>query len=358
MAVRWNDTLITSLEAFGDLWPMDSERLTPVTRKFPFRLSPYFLSLIGEVNDPAWRQVVPEEVEMEDANGLEDPLAEEALSPVPNLVHRYPNRVLWLVSHECALHCRFCTRKRRWRTPLPMTDEILQEGLGYIRRHEEIQDVLLSGGDPLLLPLSRLEAILSSLRKISHVRIIRIGTRIPVAWPDLITPALAEMMARHHPVYINIHFNHPMEITARSRRACATLASTGIPLGSQTVLLKGINDRPETLAELFQDLLTLRVRPYYLLQMDLTRGTAHFRTPLGTGLHIMQALRNHISGLAMPHFIIDLPGGHGKIPLVPRHVDEIADGRLILRDFRGALCEYPLMEGEDEELARWLGRRE
>jgi lysine 2,3-aminomutase len=348
------ETFITSLPAFRREWPLADDALDGVLQRFPFRVSRYYADLIQAPGDPIWRQVVPDARELEDASGWEDPLAEENLSPVPNLVHRYPNRVLWLVSQECALHCRFCTRKRRWKEPLPLTEEYFHGALAYIDSHPEVRDVLLSGGDPLLLPLPRLEAILMNLRKIPHVEIIRIGTRVPCALPEQITPELVDLLARHHPVFMNVHFNHPLEITRESSRACTMLADAGIPLGSQTVLLRGINDRADVLAPLFQKLLTLRVRPYYLMQMDLIQGAAHFRTPLSAGLSILKSLRNRISGLAMPHFVIDLPGGRGKVPLLPDSVEGLEDGRLLLKDYLGNDCAYPLLPGESEELARWL----
>lgn len=345
-----------SLDAVARFWPFDLEQAKEVSDRFPFRMNRYVLELIRSAGDPIGRQVVPDISELEDRTGFEDPLAEEDLSPVPNLVHRYPNRVLWLVSHECAAHCRFCTRKRRWQSPIPMTEDGLRAGLDYIARHSEVKDILLSGGDPLLLPLSRLETIMSSLRRIPHVEIIRIGTRVPCFLPQKVTPGMVELLSRHHPVFMNIHFNHPLEITSESRRACAMLANAGIVLGSQTVLLRGINDNTETLGELFQKLLTLRVRPYYLMQMDLTRGTAHFRTPVSTGLSILSALRNRISGLAVPHFVLDLPGGQGKVPLTPNYIDAIEGDWLVIRDYKGNQCHYPLLAGEGAELGRWLGR--
>jgi lysine 2,3-aminomutase len=348
------ETIISSHQHFFRQWPGELQDLDRVTQRFPFRVSRYYASLIRSPGDAIWRQVVPDGVELEDETGWEDPLAEENLSPIPNLVHRYPNRVLWLVSQECAVHCRFCTRKRRWKAPLPLTPEYFHGALDYIASHREVRDVILSGGDPLLLPLPKLESLLLNLRKIRHVQIIRIGTRLPCASPEKVTPELVSLLARYHPVFMNIHFNHPREITDASRRACTMLADAGIPLGSQTVLLRGINDQAGILADLFQGLLTIRVRPYYLMQMDLTRGTAHFRTPLGTGLSILDALRNRISGLAMPHFVVDLPGGRGKVPLVPNGVERIDDGKLLLRDCLGNVCTYPLLPGEGEELARWL----
>jgi lysine 2,3-aminomutase len=347
-------TFISSLQGFSREWPQDYLHLEHVVQRYPFRVSRYFAGLIQSPGDAVWRQVVPDVRERDDVAGWKDPLAEEDLSPVPNLVHRYPNRVLWLVSRECAVNCRFCTRKRRWKEPLPLTREYFDGALDYIASHREVQDVILSGGDPLLLTLPRLESILMNLRKIPHVAIIRIGTRLPCALPGKVTHELAAMLARYHPIFMNIHFNHPREITRESSQACTMLADAGIPLGSQTVLLRGINDRADVLAVLFQGLLALRVRPYYLMQMDLTEGTAHFRTPVSSGLSILKTLRNRISGLAMPHFVIDLPGGQGKVPLVPGSVKAIEAGKLTLKDYLGKDCIYPLLPGEEEELAPWL----
>ncbi|GKT08114.1 KamA family radical SAM protein [Desulforhabdus sp. TSK] len=335
-------------------YPVEVEEIRPVAAYFPFKVNPYYASLMDSPGDPIWRQCIPDPRELQDLGGMEDPLAEELLSPVPNLVHRYPNRILWLVSQQCAVHCRFCTRKRRWREPVPLTDANVEAALEYIGKTPDVQDVLLSGGDPLLLPMKRLEALLSALRKIPHVEIIRIGSRVPCVDPRRITQEWAALLARYHPVYLNLHFNHPREITDDSRAACAILANAGIPLGSQTVLLRGVNDAPEILGALFQKLLTMRVRPYYLLQMDLTRGTSHFRTPVSVGLKIVHALRNRISGLAMPHYVIDLPGGRGKIPLTPRYVQEIKGNFIVLKDSWGRRCDYPLLEGEGEDLRGWM----
>jgi lysine 2,3-aminomutase len=217
--------------------------------------------------------------------------------------------------------------------------------------------VLLSGGDPLLLALEHLREILSRLREIKHVQIIRIGSRVPCALPQWITPELAAMLAEFHPLFINIHFNHPAELTADSQRACAILADAGIPLGSQTVLLRGVNDGEAVLAELFHGLLSFRVRPYYLMQMDLARSTAHFRTPISTGLRILRKLRNRISGPAMPHFVVDLPGGRGKMPLLPNMIREIGGGRMIVQNYLGELCHYPLLDGEEHGLRAEVGWR-
>lgn len=347
-----------SFDGFAKKWKIDSTPLEPVVDKYPFRLNPYFEGLIRSAGDAVWKQAVPDTKEISDSSGLEDPLSEEDLAPVPNLVHRYPNRVLWLVSDKCAIHCRFCTRKRKWRSghrPALENAFDLAPALDYIAKSEQIQDVLLSGGDPLLLTTERLREILSSLRKIKHVQIVRIGTRVPCALPGRVTPALAGMLSEFHPLFVNIHFNHPAEITADSERACAILSNAGIPLGSQTVLLRGVNDSEPVLAELFQRLLRIRVRPYYLMQMDLTRSTAHFRTPISTGLGILRKLRNRISGPAMPHFVVDLPGGRGKMALLPNMIREIGNGSMIVQNYLGELCHYPLLDGEEEDLRGEVG---
>ncbi len=336
------------------MWPTESGLLDELLEVYPFRATSHYRRLMEHPCDPIGRQMLPDPSELRDGNGYEDPLAEEALSPVLNLVHRYPNRVLWLVAHDCAMNCRFCTRKRRWKNPIPLTEEDFQAGLRYIAGHEAVKDVLLSGGDPFLLPLEQLDRILASLRAIPHVRIIRIGSRIPCVLPRKIDSDLANLLARYHPIFVNLHFNHPREINSQSRHACECLANAGIPLGSQTVLLKGVNDQAETLGELFQELLTLRVRPYYLLQMDLTRSTSHFRVPVSTGLGILKQLRNHISGLAMPQYVIDLPGGRGKIPLLPQCVRKIEDDIMVLRNYMGEDCPYPLLPGENTRLRELL----
>lgn len=342
---------------FAEKWGLHADSLDGIERRYPFRLNSYFEGLIREKGDAIWRQVVPDSRELTDCTGLVDPLSEESLSPAPNLVHRYPNRVLWLVNNRCAIHCRFCTRKRKWGTgPSSALDQDLGPALEYIRKNNQVQDVLLSGGDPLLLPLERLGEVLEKLREIKHLEIIRIGTRVPGALPHRITPQLADLLAKFHPIYVNLHFNHPAELTAESERACTLLANAGIPLGSQTVLLRDVNDDPAVLSSLFHRLLSLRVRPYYLMQMDLTSSTAHFRTPVSTGLKILRDLRNRISGLAMPHFVIDLPGGHGKTALVPEMVREIGRGRMMIENYQGKLCPYPLLDGEEEDLPKLLNR--
>lgn len=314
--------------------------LNPVSARYPVRLTDYYAGLIKHPNDAIWKQCMPDARELEDDSQCPDPLDESGLSPVPGLIHRYPDRVVLLVSNRCPVYCRFCMRKRLVGSgDAPMGEEDLRNALNYIAAHSSIHDVILSGGDPLMLDDCSLAHILSGLRAIPHVAIIRIGTRIPVTFPERVTPELCRLLRTFHPLYINTHFNHPDEITDDSEAACARLADAGIPLGNQTVLLKGVNDSVETMRRLMTGLLRLRVRPYYLHQMDLVRGTAHFRTSVRTGLEIMRGLRGHISGLAVPHYVIDLPGGKGKVALLPDDV-EIRGTTLLLRTYTGELVTY------------------
>ena len=311
---------------------------------FPLRISPHYLSLIREAGDPLYRQCVPDELELAPAPELlEDPLGEEAHSPAPCVVRRYVDHCLLLVSGECATHCRFCTRKRRFgcaaRGAAGRAE--LAAGIDCIRNTPEIRDVLVSGGDPLLLDDGELEAVLRELRAIRHVEIIRIGSRVPCMLPERVTRSLCRMLKKYHPLYMNVHFNHPAELAPPALEALGRLADAGVVLGSQTVLLRGVNDDPKVIRKLMEGLLAARVRPYYLLQMDLVRGGEHFRTPLETGVAIIDALRGHTSGLAVPHFIVDLPGGGGKVELVPQYLLRREGGRVIFRNHRGEECVYP-----------------
>ena len=283
--------------------------------------------------------------ELEDDLQLEDPLHEESLSPVPGLIHRYPDRVVWVISSVCAVYCRFCMRKRQVGSACAAAGTgLMDAAFHYITEHAEIRDVILSGGDPLLLEDDVLDTILSRLRGIPHIDIIRIGTRTPVTLPSRITPRLCRMLKMHHPLYINTHFNHPLEITDESATACARLADAGIPLGNQAVLLKGVNDSPAVMTELMQLLLKARVKPYYIHQMDLVKGTGHFRTKIEAGIEIMERLRGHTSGMAAPYYVIDLAGGKGKVPLLPEYVQKLED-RLLIRNYLGETVEYVDVEG-------------
>lgn len=316
------------------------EEIARAAALYPMRINPYYLRLIREKGDPLWRQAVPTLAELDDRVCMEDPLNEENLSPVPNLIHKYPDRVLFLVTNQCAMYCRFCTRKRKVGTKrMQISDETIAAGLDYIKKNAQIRDVLVSGGDPLLLADDKLEEILAALRKIKSVEIIRIGTRVPCTLPMRVTVKFAAMLKRYHPLYINTHFNHPAEITPESSRACARLADAGIPLSCQTVLLKGVNDDPLVMRKLMHKLLLIRVRPYYLFQGDMTRGTNHFRTSIDTGRKIMRSLIGHTSGLAVPTYALDAPGGGGKIPLLPDYI--ITEGeRVVFHNYEGKTCYY------------------
>lgn len=321
--------------------PLDITSISRIIATYPMRINPYYLQLIKKIGDPLWKQAIPDSAELLDPVCMEDPLGEENLSPTPNLVHKYPDRVLFLVSNQCAMYCRFCTRKRKVGTEkMVISEETISAGLDYIRRCPEVREVLLSGGDPLLLTDSKIDDILHQLRAIPSVKVIRIGTRVPCTLPMRVTPELVAILKKYHPLYINTHFNHPAEITAESSTACNLLADAGIPLGCQTVLLKGVNDSPEVMRELMLKLLEIRVKPYYLFQTDLTRGTNHFRTSTTTGIRIMRGLIGHISGLAIPTFALDGPGGKGKIPLTPDYILSRGDN-LVFQNFRGEICTYP-----------------
>lgn len=341
---NWQTSLadsITDPDELAGYFPCDRSELREVVKKYPMRISHHYLSLIHEPGDPIWLQCVADARELIDDGLCPDPLNEEALSPVPRLIHRYPDRVLIIAASRCAVYCRFCMRKRK----VGCQDgadgrEGLEDAFGYIAEHSEIRDVILSGGDPLLLCDDELEDILRSIRRIPHVEIVRLGTRVPVTLPERITSRLCRMLKRYHPLYVNTHFNHPLEVTLESAEACGKLADAGIQLGNQTVLLKGVNNNPDTMKRLMQKLLTIRVRPYYLHQMDLVRGTGHFRTDVRQGIAIMEGLRGHTSGLATPYYVIDIPGGKGKIPLLPDSAR--FDGEILhLRNYRGENIEYP-----------------
>ncbi len=343
---NWQRTLsksITRLEEMGVSYAIHPGPLKPVLDRYPMRITPHYFSLIREIGDPIWRQCVPDLGELEDDHLSIDPLNEKGLSPVPGLIHRYPDRVVLLVSSACATLCRFCMRKHQVLQERAYLSHSIDSGLIYIRTTAAIRDVILSGGDPLMIEDEALEEILSKLRHISHVEIIRINTRIPVTLPERITSRLCNMLKRHHPLYVNTHFNHPAEIVEESAEACRKMADAGIPLGNQTVLLKDVNDDLSVMKHLVQKLLAIRVRPYYIHQMDLVKGTSHFRARIERGLEIMAGLRGHTSGLAIPYYVIDLPGGKGKVPFLPEDVLR-EDGKLFLRNYLGEVVEYPNFE--------------
>ncbi|MFA7418841.1 MAG: KamA family radical SAM protein [Melioribacteraceae bacterium] len=307
---------------------------------FQARINPYYLSLIRYPHDPIWKQCVPDKAELDDIEGFEDPLQEDAMSPVPNITHRYPDRALFLTTSQCGMYCRFCTRKRKVGNSDKISMKELESAFKYLEKHTEIRDVVMSGGDPLMLTDTMLEKILKRLRQIPHLEIIRIGSKMPCVLPQRITPKLVEMIKKYHPIYVNTHFNHPWEITPESSKACEMLANAGIPVSNQAVLMKGVNDDAEVMRELFTKLLKIRVRPYYLYMADETRGANHFRTSLDKGLEIMYKLRGHTSGLAIPHFVIDAPGGGGKIPVLPQYVLHRDEDRVVMRNYKNEVFVY------------------
>ncbi len=346
---KWQKNIANSITTPDELalhFPIDSRPLREVAKRYPMRITPYYLGLIREEADPIWRQCVPDSDELKEDELLPDPLNEEGLSPTRALIHRYPDRVVLLVSSACAVYCRFCMRKRQvGSVEGRFSDSEIDSAIAYIENTPQVRDVILSGGDPLLQPDDLLENILGRLRKIPHVEIIRIGTRTPVTLPERITVRLCRMLKRYHPLYVNTHFNHPWEITPQSSLACARLADAGIQLGNQTVLMKGVNDDTDVMKLLMQKLLAIRVRPYYIHQMDLVKGTGHFRTSVGKGLSILEGLRGHTSGMATPHFVIDLPGGKGKVPILPDCIER-GGNRLLLRNYLGEVIEYQDLESD------------
>ncbi|MDP1995477.1 MAG: KamA family radical SAM protein [Ignavibacteria bacterium] len=307
---------------------------------FQVRINPYYLGLIREPGDPIWLQCVPDIRELNDFDANDDPLNEDAMSPVPNITHRYPDRALFLTTSQCGLYCRFCTRKRKVGDQDKISMKGLEAAFNYLEQHTEIRDVILSGGDPLMLTDVMLEKILKRLRTIPHIEIIRLGTKMPCVLPQRITPKLVEMLKKYHPIYVNTHFNHPWEITPESTKACEMLSNAGCPVGNQMVLMKGVNDDPLVVRELMQKLLKIRVRPYYIYMADQTKGTHHFRTSIAKGLEIIEKLRGWTSGLAVPHFVIDAPGGGGKIPLIPNYVLHYDEDKIILRNYENKVFAY------------------
>lgn len=317
----------------------DPDSAARVALRYPVRIPAHFASLIRSSGDPLGLQAVPSVRELE-GEGEGDPLCEEAQSPVPNLVHRYPGRVLFLVENRCALFCRHCMRKRRTGGTGPVAPEILARGVGYIRKNPAVREVVLSGGDPLMMNPDALFGLLESLRAIPHVKTLRIHTRVPGADPLRVTDALASGLGRFSPLFVNIQFNHPAELTDEAWEAARRLALAGIGMGSQSVLLRGVNDDAETLAELFTGLLEMGIRPYCLHHPDPVAGTGHFSVPLSRGLELVGSLRGRISGMAVPHYMLDIPGGFGKTALLPGSVEVLGNGIYRVRCFRGVLRIY------------------
>lgn len=341
---------VKTIEAFENLTgirfsPEEKASFKTTIDRFPLSITPYYLSLINKdnyKNDPVFKQSFLDNRELiVSKSEMSDPLSEDHDSPVPGITHRYPDRVLFLVSNVCAMYCRHCTRKRKVGDVdfIPDRNQIKQ-GLEYIRNTPQVRDVLLSGGDPFLMSDEYLDWILTELQAIPHVQVIRIGTRTPVVLPYRITDKLVSVLKKHHPIWINTHFNHPREITASAKEALAKLADAGIPLGNQSVLLADVNDCPRIMKELVQQLVMNRVRPYYIYQCDLSEGLSHFRTPVRKGIEIMESLIGHTSGFAVPTFVIDAPGGGGKIPVMPHYIMSWSTNKVILRNYEGVITSY------------------
>ncbi|MBM4436315.1 MAG: KamA family radical SAM protein, partial [Actinobacteria bacterium] len=338
---EWQEQLAGGIRDVRALPGLSDERrqeLAEVDAEYPFFTTPYYFGLIEKLDpsDPIYLQQIPDARELQNPAFLEaDPLDEETDMPVKHLTHRYPDRVLLVVTHTCAMYCRFCTRKRKvGKNPVPARAE-MDAAIAYIAHHTEVRDVLLSGGDPLTLTDAALEYIIRKLRAIPHVEVIRIGSKIPCVNPARVTDALCAMLAKYHPFYLNTHFNHPRELTPEAVAACGRLVDHGIPVGCQTVLLRGVNDDPAVMKELVHKLLKARVKPYYIYQADLVAGTDHFRTSVQTGLKIMESLQGHTTGFGVPQYIIDAPGGGGKIPVTPQRILELTDDRIVLRNYEG-----------------------
>ncbi len=325
--------------------PEERKALESTMQKFPLSVTPYYLSLIDTSdfrNDPIFHQAFPSPSELNIARtDMADPLHEDKDSPVPGLTHRYPDRVLLHISNVCAMYCRHCTRKRKVGDvdSVPSREETAR-ALDYIRRTPAVRDVLLSGGDPFMLSDAHLDWILTELDGIAHVEVVRIGTRVPVVLPFRITDDLVEMLKQHHPLWINTHFNHPREFTESSKAALGKLADAGIPLGNQSVLLAGVNDCHRIMRSLVHKLVANRVRPYYLYQCDLSQGLSHFRTPVGKGIEIIEHLIGHTSGFAVPTYVIDAPGGGGKIPVMPNYLISWSTNKVVLRNYEGVITTY------------------
>ncbi|NPV75309.1 MAG: lysine 2,3-aminomutase [Anaerolineae bacterium] len=349
---KWNDwrwqlsNRLNSVADFEKVLTLTASEKKALSANDLFRvdITPYFVSLIDseDPQDPIRRQVIPTEGEIVPFTGMmEDSLAEDRHSPVPGLVHRYPDRVLMLVTTQCASYCRYCTRSRIVGDPSATFSRAeFEMQIEYLKRTPQVRDVLLSGGDPLTLAPKLLEELLARLREIPHIEILRIGTRVPVFMPMRVTEELTDVLQKFHPLWMNIHVNHPNEITSELAEACDRLSRAGIPLGNQSVLLAGINDCVHLQRKLVQDLLRIRVRPYYLYQCDLVEGAGHFRTPVAKGIEIIEGLRGHTSGFSVPTFVVDAPGGGGKIPLMPNYLLSMSDHKVVVRNFEGFVTTY------------------
>lgn len=350
---QWNDwkwqvknriETLDELKKYVKLTEEEEEGIRESLKTLRMAITPYYLSLIDQNDpyDPIRRQCIPTITETHISKAdLLDPLSEDEDSPVPGLTHRYPDRVLFLITDMCSMYCRHCTRRRfAGQHDCQSPADRIQQGIDYIARTPQVRDVLLSGGDALMVNDNMLESIIQRLRAIPHVEIIRLGTRTPVVCPQRITDNLCNMLKKYHPIWVNTHFNHPHEITPESSAACERLANAGIPLGNQSVLLRGVNDCTYVMKDLVRKLVKIRVRPYYIYQCDLSMGLEHFRTPVSKGIEIIEALRGHTSGFAVPTFVIDAPGGGGKTPVMPNYVISQSPHKVVLRNFEGVITTY------------------
>ncbi|MCP4352809.1 MAG: lysine 2,3-aminomutase [Desulfobacterales bacterium] len=335
---------IPTLKKIIELSEAEEQNLEKCLQKFKMGITPYYACLMDKKykRDIIRLQAVPRIHELEVApDDRDDPLHEDVDSPAPGLTHRYPDRVLFLVTHICSMYCRHCTRRRMVGDhDEHLSREQLDACIDYIREHNEVRDVLISGGDALALGDDQLEYVIKNLREIDHVEIIRIGSRMPVVLPQRITDSLVDMLKKYHPIYVNTHFNHPNEITHESKAACEKLANAGIPVGNQTVLLRDVNDCPNIMKKLMHELLLIRVKPYYIYQCDLSVGISHFRTSIAKGVEIIENLRGHTTGMAVPTFVVDAPGGGGKIPVMPSYLISQSDRRFVLRNYEGVITTY------------------
>ena len=358
---EWNDwrwqvrnriETLDELKKYIKLTPEEEEGVKKSLATLRMAITPYYLSLIDPDNPkcPVRRQAIPTAAELyQSPADLLDPLHEDEDSPVPGLTHRYPDRVLFLITDMCSMYCRHCTRRRfAGQHDCESTQDRIQAAIDYIARTPQVRDVLLSGGDALMVGDKMLESIIQRLRAIPHVEIIRLGSRTPVVCPQRITDDLVNMLKKYHPIWLNTHFNHPNEVTEESMAACARLADAGIPLGNQTVLLRGVNDDTEIMKQLVHDLVRMRVRPYYIYQCDLSMGLEHFRTPVSKGIEIIENLRGHTSGYCVPTFVVDAPGGGGKIPVMPNYVISQSPHKVILRNYEGVITTYTEPEDYQE----------
>ena len=351
---QWNDwkwqvtnriTDVDDLKQVINLTPEEEQGVRESLKILRMAITPYYASLMDKDDPhcPVRKQAVPTTKEIDfSESDMEDPLFEDVDSPVHGLTHRYPDKVLFLITDQCGMYCRHCTRRRlAGQTDNERNKDTLDAAIAYVKDHEEVRDVLLSGGDPLLVSDERLEYVITKLQAIDHVDIVRIGSRAPCTLPQRITPELCDLLKKHHPIWLNTHFNHPKEITPTSKRAVEMLADAGVPVGNQSVLLKGVNDCPTIMKKLVQDLVKIRCRPYYYYQCDMSRGIEHFRTSVAKGIEIQEALRGHTSGFAVPTFILDAPGGGGKIPLAPQYLMSMSDKRVVVRNYEGGTFQYP-----------------